>query len=280
MDSGSSYGSQSINLSFHGCQTWRTDNDLFTIITEMLRAGDFIPLAKQTVPVGERKRAHPVVHDMRTWFRKKYYFSEVWDAQTFDIFKPKEKFVASFRTTLDPKWRTSDPLYGVVETLFHAYFYGTAYNCITLHILLDIPRPSNQYTGMLQWTEPTFQLFRQVMRAMLPGVQPVYACLADMEPEAPWGHEVLRGDLTGIYWCNYYSYSSPYIKQYGDTLFLTAPGWQVEPFADGVWYQPTEHYTELKAEYQRAQICNHFKGIGVQDITGMAPLGTWWGPSD
>jgi hypothetical protein len=115
------------------------------------------------------------------------------------------------------------------------------------------------------------------MRAMISAVQPICACIADMEPTSPWGHEILRGDLRGIYWCNYYSDSSPTITRYGDTLWLTAPGWQVEPFADGIWYQPTEHYTDLKKAHQQARIRDHFKDIEIQGGTGMAPLSTWWG---
>jgi hypothetical protein len=154
------------------------------------------------------------------------------------------------------------------ETYRYAPAWGPAYNTISLYAGLEGPRLANQGRSELAWTTPMLHLFRTLMRALLPIAQPAYAYLSDGQLDSLDARAIIRSELAGIYWCNYYG--PAYLARYGEPFLRTAPGWCSEPLAGGLWYQPTEHYADLADPTLREQIWTHFHPVGVTGIAGMA----------
>lgn len=246
----------------HNCRGWQTREDLIAGIRIAIQHASLIPLERHIVPVGDNKNARPVVRNLTAWLDTGFRENEAWDTIEFKWFRYQEEWTQFFRIPLEDDWQNDEPLYGAVEMLLDARRFGKAYNHIDFGCTLFgksklIPDRQSQ----LGYADALGNMFRSFARPIIEHFKPDYAVISDNHHFAVYGQDILAAKLRYIHWCNYLG--PAYLDYYGESMFRNAPGWKIEKWADGLWYQVTERFSSLDID-ERQALAVHFKPLGIQ----------------
>lgn len=253
-----------LNMAFelHNCRRWQNREDMLAGIRLAIQHAQLIPLENRFVPVNDNKNARPVVQDLTVWFDSCWRVNQEWDAIEFKWFRYQEHWSSFFRVPLEDEWQTDQPLYGAVEMLLDARRFGETYNHLDFGCTLFgkskmIPERQPQ----LGYADALGRAFLAFARPVIEHFKPDYAVISDNHHFAAYGQDILAARLPYIHWCNYLG--PAYLDHYKEAVFQTAPGWKVEKWADGLWYQVTENFSSFGIE-ERQAVAAHFKPSGIQ----------------
>jgi len=233
-----------------------------------IRKGELLPLSKARVQVGERKFAHPVVKDLEIWFQESYHEGNSWDQEGFHPLKPRARFGAYLRTTLEEEWNTHEPVFGALDLHLGAEEYGEEYNVVTLSCTLMGKSAILDGRSQVPRAEEMASLLDRVSRPLIKRLAPAYALITDNHYNETRGREVLEAQLKFIHWFNYFG--APYVDRYGKALFLDSPAWRKEMLDDlGALFILGPRLTETAGGVPRQDVRAYFRLI--------APIIVAWG---
>jgi hypothetical protein len=256
-----------LTLELHDCVHWDDRKDLITSLEALISHEGIIPLSKERVTLPGGGLANLVATNMEKWFRENYYLQDTWDDEGFNKLRPKERFVASFRSTLREDWKIDEPMLDAVTFSITASKYEDRYSYILIsttmfgisNYLSDPDRKS--------LVDEVPQLFSRIALSLSRHLSPSYGLVTHKRNLDTYGHDVLDGKLKYIHWFNLFG--SKYVDKFGKRFLLEAPAWKVEELNGAtinLQLAPNFLASQSDSEVQE-DILRYFIPVGVKEVT-------------